>query len=326
MLPRLHPIGVVASFLAASMGVGCSLFSRRPKTPPVSSLPAQVQAIPPLHEALASVTAIHPRHPLDVLYPPPSPLAEQPSEAKPAGDDVVWAPGYWMWNTSEDNWLWVCGVWVHAPRGRRWVPGYWSIVNDGWRWIPGSWTIDPPPPYSTPPVVAYAPGGAWYDDPGLPFFAGYGMWWPMYPYGYYHHRHHGGATAPTVASPSPHPSDHLPFPLPALASNVHDSPAAPPHLDMASIFASVPKPVASTFAPPQPFELHTAHPMFALHPASHEHAERISSLFSTAHMMPALHGHAGFQGNFAAHSLGTVGVHGGISHGGGGHGGGGHGR
>lgn len=336
MLPRLRPIGVVASFLAASMGVGCSLFSRRSKTPPSSALPAQVHTVPPLHEALASTTAIHSRHLPDVLYPPPSPLPEQPSDSKLAGEDVVWAPGYWIWNTSEDNWLWVRGVWVHAPRGRRWVSGYWSIVNDGWRWVPGSWAIDPPPPPNPPPYLAYAPSSVWYNDPGLPFFAGYGMWWPMYPYGRFHHHHHGGATAPVVASPGPHPTEHLPFPLPPLASNVHNSPVAAPHLDMASIFASVPKPLASTFNPPQPFELHTAHPMFALHPDSHEHAQRISSVFSTAHLEAALHGHPGLQANFAPHALGSVGVHGGGmahgsgghvgGHGGGGHGGGGHGR
>ncbi|HTU92735.1 MAG TPA: hypothetical protein VMF69_21825 [Gemmataceae bacterium] len=332
MLPSLRPIGVAASLLAASLSMGCSLFShRRSQAPPDAGMRTQVHSTPPLHEALASAAAGHSRHPVDVLYPPPAPLPERPSEPRPAGDGFVWAPGYWMWNSSEDNWLWVRGVWVHAPRGRRWTPGYWSIAADGWRWVRGYWAVEPPPPpYSPPANLANAPvNGAWYDNPGLVFFTGYGMWWPMYPYAYwpFYPMQHAGATAPVVASPGPHPAEHLPFPLPHLASNIHDAPATPPHLDMTSILASVPKPPASAFDPPKSFELHTAHPMFDLHPGSHEHAERISSLFSTAqHLESSLHDRLISHGDFAVHSSSGEWAHGSGGHGSEGHGGGGHGR
>lgn len=327
MLSSLRPVGVVASALTVLLSVGCSMLSHCSATPPAPGLATLIHANPLLHEALATSSAVHSRHPLDVLYPPPSPLSEQPSQPKPAGDDVVWAPGYWIWDTSEDNWLWIRGVWAHAPSGRRWTPGYWSIVADGWRWIPGYWAVDPPPPPSTPPpTVAFAPYGNYYDDPGFAFFTGYGMGWPWYGYRHFHHTHHGSEIAPSVVSPGQHLAEPMPFPLPHLASNVHDAPMPPSHLDMASVFAAVPKPLASSFNPPERFELHTTHPSFALHPGMHEHGERISSLFSTAsHLEMAHHEHLGFHGDFAAHSLSsTVGRESG-SHGSGGHGGG-HGR
>lgn len=322
MLSSLRPIGLAASVLAVSMSAGCSLVCHTSRAPSDPGLPAQIHVNPLLHEALVSSHPGHPRHPLDVLYPPPSPLPERPSEPKPAGDDVVWAPGYWIWDTREDNWFWIHGVWVHAPHGRRWVPGYWSLVADGWRWVPGYWAIDAPPP---PPVLAYSPGGNGFDGPGLGFFTGYGMWWPGYPYRHFHHRQHDCVIAPASAPSGPHATEPMPFPLPHLASNVHDAPSSLPHLDMASVFASVPKPLASAFNPPERFEVHTAHPLLALHPGAHDHAERISALFSTAaHLEMAHLEHSGFRGDFAAHSLSSERGHESGSHGfgrqGGGHG------
>lgn len=328
MLSHLRSIAVAAALMAASLSAGCSLLSHRSGAPPDAGTATRIHANPLLHEALASASAVHSRHPLDVLYPPPSPLPEQPSEAKPAGDDVVWAPGYWIWDTKVDNWHWVQGVWVHAPRGRRWVPGYWSIVADGWRWVPGYWTVDPPPaPYAPPPVVASAPSGYWYDDPGLACFGGYGLWWGYFPYPYrhFHPMHRGGESSPAVASPGPHEGGPLPFSLPSLASNIHNTPATPPHLDMAAVLASVPTPLASEFHPPEHFELHTTHPLLALHSGAFEHSERVSSLFSTAHLASGLHEHFNSHGDFAAHSASSEGGHASISHRSEEHGGG-HGR
>jgi hypothetical protein len=351
MFPSLRSLEVVASFLAVSMIAGCSLLSNPSGVRPDMSLPTQIRAHPLLHEALVASSSGHPRHPLDVLYPPPSPLPEQPSGVKPAGDDVVWVAGYWVWDTNEDNWHWIPGLWIHAPPGRHWIPGYWSIVADGWRWIPGSWAIDPPPPPpAPPPAYAYSPSG-YYSSPAFGFFTGYGMWWPGYSYWPYYHWHHRGEIVPPVLSPSSHAAEPRSFPLPALASNVHEAPsipldcqsATPPlrhlapnvheapslpsQLHMASDFASVPKPLASSFDSHTSFELHTAHPMFALSAGSQEHSERISSLFSTAaHMDTTLHEHLISHGNFATHSLSSVSGHASSSHASGGHGGSGHGR
>jgi hypothetical protein len=332
MFPSLRFIGVGASVVAALMSVSCSLFSHTSGAPPDTNLSTQVHAHPLLHEALVSSSSGHSRHPLDILYPPPSPLPEQPSSVKPAGDDVIWAPGYWIWDTNEDNWHWVHGVWVHAPRGRRWIPGYWSVVADGWRWVPGQWAIDPPPaPLSPPSAYVYSPSGYSYGYPDFAFFTGYGMWWPGYSYWPYHHVHHRGGIAAAIVSPGSHPAEPMPVPLPALASNVHDAPALPSHFDMQSVLASVPKPLASSFNPHESFELHTAHPLVALHAASQGHSERISSLFSTAaHMDTALHEHLISHGSFGTHSLSSASGHAMNSHSSaghaGGHSGGGHGR
>ena len=311
MFASLRPIGAVAAVLPVLMSLGCNSISCRLGMHQETGLPTQVHAHPLLHEALISSSG-HSRHPLDILYPPPSPLSEQPPALKPTGDDIVWAPGYWMWDTNEDNWHWVRGVWVHAPPGRRWIPGYWSIVADGWRWVPGQWAIDPPPPPpSTPPVYAYSPSGYNYGNAGLAFYGGYGIWWPGYGYWPYHQAAHGSEIVPPVA----HRAKPMPVPLASLPSNVHEAPSQPPHLDMESVFASVPKPLATELNPHVPFELHTAHPLFALHAGSYAPSERISSLFSNvAHME-------------AAHSFSSEMGHASSSHAGGGHGGGGgHGR
>lgn len=323
---RLIRLAVLA--LTASMSIGCSLFSHTSGAPPDANPATQIHAHPLLHEALVSSSPVRPGHPLDILYPPPSPLPEPPSGDKPTEDDVVWAPGYWIWDTTEDNWHWIRGVWVHAPPGRRWVPGYWSVVADGWRWVPGHWVIDPPsPPPSPMPAYAYPPSGSYYGNPDLVFLAGYGMWWPGYWYWPNHHAQHQGTFMPPAVSPGSHRVEPITVPLPALASNIHGAPPIQPHLDMASVLASVPKPLASTFDPHLSSELHTAHPLFALHAGSPLHSEHVSSLFSSAaHMGPALHEHLVSHVDLGTHSSGSEKGHASSSHTSGGHGGSGHGK
>ena len=47
------------------------------------------------------------------------------------GDNVVWIPGYWSWDDSRNDFLWVSGIWRNLPPGRQWVPGYWSEAAGG---------------------------------------------------------------------------------------------------------------------------------------------------------------------------------------------------
>lgn len=364
MLLRLRRAGVLASLLAA----GCGLFSQTPEEPPDPAEVPQIQSREPRHEAFTfALGAASPRV-LSVLYPPPAPLSEQPSEAKPPGDDVVWVSGYWVWDTIQDNWLWVHGVWVHAPPGRRWTPGYWSVADDGWRWVHGFWAIDPPPPpYSPPSALAYTPSGSCFNDPGFGLFTTYGMWWPWYGNRPFHvHRHEGEPThllpfghavAPALAF---HGSQTVALSslVPSLASSVHAPPAGPlivhdalaasaplsstpPHLDMASILASVPKPLVSPLNPPMGLEPRNEHASYTLHAISngrgelgspavlHDRAGRMTSLFLNPHLETVLHEHSSFHGDFPSHSLG-VGRAGGVGHESGSHGlgghGGGHGR
>lgn len=278
------------------------------------------------HEIFSASTA-HSSHVLSVLYPPPAPLDEQPPEPKPSGDGVVWAPGYWTWDTMRDNWAWVGGVWVHAPAHRHWVSGYWGVVADGWRWVPGFWTVDDPPSpaYSSSPSVAYTPDAGYYNDP-WEWYSGFGMWFPWG--GYYRPWREGpqGSERPPllpsghaasipIAVHGPEADKVLPSLMPALASSMHEAPETAKHLDMASILASVPKPMAAEFALHP--ELHATGGI-GTPPFSLEHPDRIASLFSTAHMEAALHQHPGVHEAISSHPSEG---HGGGSHESGGHGG-----
>lgn len=342
MLLSLRRAGVLVSLLSALMAVSCGFFTQTPEVPPDPVEVPQAPSRGPQHEALFLGAASS--RVLSVLYPPPAPLSESPPEAKPAGDDVVWLPGYWLWDTTQDDWLWVSGVWVHAPPGRRWTPGYWSVADDGWRWVHGFWTIDPPPPPSSPPPdLAYAPYGSCFNDPGFAFFTGYGMWWPSYGYRPLHaHRRgdestsllpSGHMAAPAAVLRGPHAAALLPSLAPSLASSMHAPPSGPltvhdalaassplsstpTHLDMASILASVPKSLVTPLNPPMGLEARNEHASFTLHATSHghgelgspavlhDHAGRMTSFFLNPHLETVFHEPPSFHGNLSSHSFG----------------------
>ncbi|MGH7224355.1 MAG: hypothetical protein ACRELF_14085, partial [Gemmataceae bacterium] len=209
----------------------------------------------PRHEALG---VAQPSRSLSIVYPPPQPLAEQPTQPRPSGDDVVWVAGYWSWDTQRDQWRWIGGLWVHAPPGRRWTPGYWNLAADGWRWIAGFWSIVPsPPPYSPPTTPLCASNMAYFDDPAFGLFGPYGTWWPYYyPYSY---RNSRPFEHPRPSEVSTHPGPIPSGAMPTLASDLHE-PSPPsaaaldradlPKMDLASAFAAVPKPLAASMAPP----------------------------------------------------------------------------
>jgi hypothetical protein len=333
-LCRIVLLALIASALASL--AGCGLLAQ--KSDEAEELEAETpSAAPPSpHEIFASAARVPPSHPLSVLFPPPSPLAEQPPESKPPGDDVVWVSGYWKWDTRQDNWMWVGGVWVHAPAGQHWVAGYWSMATDGWRWVPGFWAKDDPPPPTTTvspasPAPTFGPYTNSSNDPSLGFYAGYGygMWWPWYTYRPLGDRPHGIERPPLLPSGhaasipvtvhGPEAAKVLPALMPELASKIHEPPAASPHLDMASILASVPKSLSGEFL--QHPELRPASGIG--HAASLEHGGHIASLFSASHLATVLHETPSVHEAIASHPGGE---HGGGSHGSGGHGGGGHGR
>lgn len=98
----------------------------------------EVEGRGPIHEGFA--------HPGGVARPgpvvpklPPDPVPELPPEEKPAGDNVIWIPGYWHYDEDRSDFVWVSGIWRVVPKGRKWVPGYWSKVSDGARWVSGFW-------------------------------------------------------------------------------------------------------------------------------------------------------------------------------------------
>ena len=67
---------------------------------------------------------------------PPGSIEEVPPDQKPAGDNVIWIPGYWAWDDDRSDFLWVSGIWRTPPEGKQWVAGYWREQGDNWQWVP----------------------------------------------------------------------------------------------------------------------------------------------------------------------------------------------
>ena len=98
----------------------------------------------PVHEAFASPLIYDPRPTALVPKPPPQPIQEVPPDQKPVGANVQWIPGYWAWDDSRNDFLWISGLWREPPPGRQWVPGYWTQAQGGYQWVPGAWVpLDP---------------------------------------------------------------------------------------------------------------------------------------------------------------------------------------
>jgi hypothetical protein len=69
------------------------------------------------------------------VAPPEIPVYEQPLCP---GEGYIWTPGYWAYG--DDDYYWVPGTWVLAPRvGVLWTPGYWGWGGGGYYWHAGYW-------------------------------------------------------------------------------------------------------------------------------------------------------------------------------------------
>lgn len=93
----------------------------------------------PLHEAFADAHQADPQPNPIVETAPPEAIKEVPPEFKPEGNNVEWIPGYWAWDVSQNDFIWISGVWRDVPPNQRWVPGYWEQAENGHRWIAGFW-------------------------------------------------------------------------------------------------------------------------------------------------------------------------------------------
>ena len=62
-----------------------------------------------------------------------------PPDQKPAGQNIQWIPGYWAWDVSRNDFLWISGIWRKPPPNSQWVPGYWHEVDGGHQWVSGTW-------------------------------------------------------------------------------------------------------------------------------------------------------------------------------------------
>lgn len=143
-------------------------------TPPMP--PGQeVQTRGPVHESFAQPVVYDPKPGPVIPRPPPRPIEEMPPDQKPEGANVRWIPGYWAWDDSRRDYLWISGVWRNIPPGRQWNPGYWHEVEGGVQWAPGAWT----PTQSQGPQQYYpAPPASIESGPNSPMPADGSVWSP----------------------------------------------------------------------------------------------------------------------------------------------------
>jgi hypothetical protein len=99
----------------------------------------QVMTRGPIHEAFAAPMVHDPKATPTVEKQPPQPIQESPPDQKPAGQNVQWIPGYWGWDVSRNDFIWISGIWREPPPNSQWVPGYWHDVDGGYQWVSGTW-------------------------------------------------------------------------------------------------------------------------------------------------------------------------------------------
>jgi len=144
---------------------------------------------------------------------PPEPVMERESDIRSDNPEAIWIPGYWAWDDTRNDFIWVSGIWRVPPPGHVWIKGYWDRDDQGWRWIGGFWSAelenvdyipDPPPqdqvdegPVGDPPAdnAIWIPGCYQYTGQTYAWNAGYWaagqpgwIWTPAHydwtPYGY----------------------------------------------------------------------------------------------------------------------------------------------
>jgi hypothetical protein len=155
-----------------------------PSPRPAESQPGvKVAEQGPVHEAFAQPGAqVRGKEGTTAPKAPPPPVPELPPETKPAGNDVRWVSGYWMWEEGKKDFVWVSGFWRDVPPGREWSAGEWKKEGDGFRYEPGfwkpatmnQWRIDlpePPKPLNQDPNtpaphtgMTWVPGGWAYSE------------------------------------------------------------------------------------------------------------------------------------------------------------------
>ena len=169
--------------LISAATVGTVSWSARGQDPPPSPVPVADEAAPqgaqapggdeddpkapqvltrgPIHEAFAAPVVHDPASGPVIPKQPPDPIQEMPPDQKPAGQNVQWIPGYWSWDVSRTDYLWVSGIWRDPPPNSQWVPGYWHQVEGGSQWVSGTWI---------PVSSGSAPGQGQGQGPGQPSY------------------------------------------------------------------------------------------------------------------------------------------------------------
>jgi len=154
----------------------------------------EVLARGPIHEAYAEPVEQQPTPGPALAKEPPNPIDELPPDQKPAGDHVIWLPGYWAYDADRQDYIWVSGFWRATPPGKVWMPGSWRKADNGYQWVGGFWNVaqqdgaqvqylpQPPAPVDSGPATpapnnnpnaVYVPGAWIYRDGRYLWRAGY---------------------------------------------------------------------------------------------------------------------------------------------------------
>ena len=162
---KLHNV-LLSGFLIAAVCMTAIVGSAQEVLPPISEVEAgslsdddfELLTRGPLHEAFATSAPLEPQPGIVVQKQPPADIQELPPTHEAVDSDeqeAVWIPGYWSWDEEREDFVWVSGAWRIPPIDRRWVPGYWNETNEGWQWVSGFWApaaveeldyVKPPPP------------------------------------------------------------------------------------------------------------------------------------------------------------------------------------
>jgi hypothetical protein len=88
----------------------------------------------PIHEAFAEPLAVDARPNPIIHQKPPADIEELPPDQKPEGSNIQWIPGYFAWDETGNDYIWISGLWRATPPGRQWMPGHWMADGDAVRW------------------------------------------------------------------------------------------------------------------------------------------------------------------------------------------------
>jgi hypothetical protein len=195
---RRYVIGslAAAAVLAAPRSEALAQDVAQPPAVPAAELPAGSEVLTggPVHEAFAKPVTMEAQVPVIVPTPPSENVQELPPGERPDGAGIVWVPGYWAWDASRNDYIWVSGCWRNAPPNTYWVPGHWLQAGNGWEWVGGFWkpiTSQPQQeieylPAPPTPIEVEAPGapplpdqiwvpGCWYWEQGQ-YVRRHGYW------------------------------------------------------------------------------------------------------------------------------------------------------
>jgi hypothetical protein len=172
---------VIMIVMAMVIATGALYGEATEQPPPIpSEEQPEVLTRGPINEAFAKPVNLEDQRGLIAPTEPPANIDEVPPAERPAGDQFVWVPGYWAWDSDRNGYIWVSGCWRAAPPDMYWVPGYWAKTAGGWQWVAGFWApvsnkeieylrtppaltdVEPPGPAPSPDKIWVPPCWYWY--------------------------------------------------------------------------------------------------------------------------------------------------------------------